>query len=152
MINKFHNFLNESKNENWWEKHIEEIKDVFIDYKDEGILHHIEIGSYNPQRSMFTTIDVSSLRSTSSIGVDFINAELNKGYLLAFEILLRFPLQQSYRSNWNPSLSGLVELDLFKKMDFIKDCSQLEDDWDILFNLNSNSENYKPIRILLIQK
>ena len=155
MINKFHNFLNESKNENWWEKHIQEIQDAFIEYKDEGILHHIEIGSYNTQRSMFNTIDILSLRlqdSSPSIGVDFLNQEFKKGYLLAFQILLRFPLQQSYRSNWNPSLSGLVELELFKKMDFIKDCAQLEDDWDIMFDLNSNSENCKPIKILLIQK
>jgi hypothetical protein len=37
-------------------------------------------------------------------------------------------------------------------MDFIKDCAQLEDEWDIMFDLNSNSDYCKPITILLIQK
>ena len=156
MINKFHNFLNESIKENWWEKHIEEIQDAFIEYKDEGILHHIEIGSYNPQRNMFNTINVSSLRlqdSSPSIYVDFLNEEFKKGYLLAFEIHLRFPIEMELRSNWNPTLEKrLIPLEIFKRMDFIKDCSQLEDDWDIMFDFNSNGHNYKPITIALIQK
>ena len=156
MINKFNNFLNESKNENWWEKHIEEIKDAFIDYKDDGILDYISIGSYDPQRSMFNTINVSSLRlqdSSPSIYVDFLNEEFKKGYLLAFEIHLRFPIEMVLRSNWNPTLEKrLIPLEIFKRMDFIKDCSQLEDDWDIMFDFNSNGHNYKPITITLIQK
>jgi hypothetical protein len=156
MINKFHNFITESKNENWWEKHIHEIQDTFIEYKDEGILHHIEIGSYNTQRSMFNTINVTSLRlqdSSPSIGVDFLNKEFEKGYLLAFKIHIEIPIEKGHRSNLNPSLTqSLIPLDVLKKMDFIKDCSQLEDEWDIMFDLNSNSENCKPITILLIQK
>ena len=152
MINKFNNFLNESKNENWWEKHIEEIKDAFIDYKDDGILDYISIGSYDPQRSMFNTINVSSLKlrdSSPSIYVDFLNQEFGKGYLLAFEIHLRFPIETEYRSNWE---KRLIPLEILKKMDFIKDCAQLEDDWDIMFDFNSNGHNYKPITITLIQK
>jgi len=156
MINKFHNFITESKNENWWEKYIDEIQDTFIEYKDEGILHHIEIGSYNTQRSMFNTINVTSLRlqdSTPSIGVDFLNQEFEKGYLLAFKIHIEIPIEKGHRSNLNPSLTqSLIPLDVLKKMDFIKDCAQLEDEWDIMFDLNSNSENCKPITILLIQK
>lgn len=156
MINKFNNFLNESKNENWWEKHIEEIQDAFIEYKDDGILDYISIGSYDPQRSMFNTINVSSLKlrdSSPSINVDFLNQEFGKGYLLAFEIHLRFPIETEYRSNWYPTLEKrLIPLEILKKMDFIKDCSQLEDDWDIMFDFNSNGHNYKPITITLIQK
>jgi hypothetical protein len=156
MINKFHNFITESKNENWWEKHIHEIQDTFIEYKDEGILHHIEIGSYNTQRSMFNTINVTSLRlqdSSPSIGVDFLNKEFEKGYLLAFKIHIEIPIEKGHRSNLNPSLTqSLIPLDVLKRMDFIKDCSQLEDEWDIMFDLNSNSENCKPITILLILK
>lgn len=156
MINKFHNFLNESSKENWWEKHIEEIQDVFIEYKDDGILNYISIGSYNPQRNMFNTINVSSLRlqdSSPSIYVDFLNEEFKKGYMLAFEINLKFPLETEHRSNWNPTLEKrLIPLEILKKMDFIKDCSQLEDDWDIMFDFNSNGHNYKPITITLIQK
>jgi hypothetical protein len=156
MINKFHNFITESKNENWWEKHIHEIQDTFIEYKDEGILHHIEIGSYNTQRSMFNTINVTSLRlqdSSPSIGVNFLNQEFEKGYLLAFKIHIEIPIEKGHRSNLKPSLTqSLIPLDVLKKMDFIKDCAQLEDEWDIMFDLNSNSENCKPITILLIQK
>jgi hypothetical protein len=156
MINKFHNFITESKNENWWEKHIHEIQDTFIEYKDEGILHHIEIGSYNTQRSMFNTINVTSLRlqdSSPSIGVDFLNKEFEKGYLLAFKIHIEIPIEKGHRSNLNPSLTqSLIPLDVLKKMDFIKDCAQLEDEWDIMFDLNSNSDYCKPITILLIQK
>jgi hypothetical protein len=156
MINKYKTFINESKGENWWAKHIDEIKDVFIDYTDEGILHHIEIGSYNTQRSMFNTINITSLRlqdSSPSIGVDFLNKEFEKGYLLAFKIHIEIPIEKGHRSNLNPSLTqSLIPLDVLKRMDFIKDCSQLEDEWDIMFDLNSNSENCKPITILLIQK
>jgi hypothetical protein len=137
-------------------KHIDEIKDVFSDYLDEGILNHIEIGSYNTQRSMFNTINVTSLRlqdSSPSIGVDFLNKEFEKGYLLAFKIHIEIPIEKGHRSNLNPSLTqSLIPLDVLKRMDFIKDCSQLEDEWDIMFDLNSNSENCKPITILLIQK
>jgi hypothetical protein len=153
MINKFHNFITESKNENWWEKHIHEIQDTFIEYKDEGILHHIEIG-YIDDKGKIDTVPTNQAIE-KGIWENYLNTNFDKGFLLVFKVIIWFNLVDdnrplTWRGNQNEKrFNSYEELNRFN---FINDCSQLENDWNIFFDLNWKRTDKKPVEIILIQK
>jgi hypothetical protein len=153
MINKFHNFITESKNENWWEKHIDEIQDTFIEYKDEGILHHIEIGYIDDKGKIDTVPTNQAIKS--GIYENYLNTNFDKGFLLVFKVIIWYNLVDDNRTlTWRgpqneKRFNSYEELNRFN---FINDCSQLENDWNIFFDLNWKRTDKKPVEIILIQK
>jgi hypothetical protein len=153
MINKFHNFITESKNENWWEKHIDEIQDTFIEYKDEGILHDIEIG-YIDDKGKIDTVPTNQAIE-KGIWENYLNTNFDKGFLLVFKVIIWFNLVDDNRTlTWRgpqneKRFNSYEELNRFN---FINDCSQLENDWNIFFDLNWKRTDKKPVEIILIQK
>jgi hypothetical protein len=153
MINKFHNFITESKNENWWEKHIHEIQDTFIEYKDEGILHHIEIGYIDDKGKIDTVPTNQAIKS--GIWENYLNTNFDKGFLLVFKVIIWYNLVDDNRTlTWrgNQNEKRFNSYEELNRFNFINDCSQLENDWNIFFDLNWKRTDKKPVEIILIQK
>jgi len=153
MINKFHNFITESKNENWWEKHIHEIQDTFIEYKDEGILHHIEIG-YIDDKGKIDTVPTNQAIE-KGIWENYLNTNFDKGFLLVFKVIIWYNLVDDNRTlTWrgNQNEKRFNSYEELNRFNFINDCSQLENDWNIFFDLNWKRTDKKPVEIILIQK
>jgi hypothetical protein len=153
MINKFHNFISESKNENWWMKHIDEIKDVFSDYKDEGILNHIEIGYIDDKGRIDTVLVKQAIENESH--QNYLNTNFDKGFLLVFKVSIWFNLvDDNIAVTWRGPQTDkrFISYDEMKRFNFINDCSQLEQEWNIFFDLNWKRTDKKPVEIILIQK
>ncbi len=153
MINNYKTFINESKGENWWMKHIEGIKDVFIDYTDEGILHHIEIGYIDDKGRIDTVLINQAIENESH--QNYLNTNFDKGFSLVFKVSIWFNLvDDNIAVTWGGPQNDkrFISHDDLKRFNFINDCSQLEHDWNIFFDLNWKRTDKKPVEILLIQK
>lgn len=149
FISKFENFITENNSEDWWEKLLWEIKDVFQEYFDEDRVNSLQIGTYKIDET--GKYQFNDFYMTKNLNRDFYNHQLSKGESPCFRLDIRLPLSNDKLTDQRSS-EILINLETLNKFNFIDDSSRLKEDFDIFFNMGFSHHQYKPITIFFIPK
>lgn len=133
----------------------EQIRDIFIEFETDEILHNCEVGTIETSKSFnflfsrrldFKSCDIRKKVKDGNTffkyGVTYTDIKLDEGEKIYFKLYFKIPIEKN----------KLIKLSTLDEMEILQTAKRLQNTYEIYLNFDWKHDEYKPLTIVFVEK